>query len=329
MSLIAPTLQLFFSERLAKQRQASPQTVTAYRNTFRLLLHFVRERTGKTPCALDWDDLGASVISAFLDHLESARGNSPRSRNARLAAVRSLFRYASLRHPEHAALIAQVLAIPQKRFDRSPVSFLNREEVEALLAAPDPSRWEGRRDRALVALAVQTGLRLSELTGLTCGNVELGTGAHVRCMGKGRKERCVPLTSATVALLRAWLKERGGSRDDPVFPTRAGRRLSDDAVERRVSVHQRVAARGCPSLGAKKLTPHVLRHTSAMSLLLAGVDVAVIALWLGHADIRSTQAYLHADMTIKERALARTTPGSVKPGRYRPPDSLLAFLNSL
>lgn len=329
MTVIAPTLQLFFSERLAKQRQASPQTVIAYRNTFRLLLHFVWERTGTAPCSVDWDDLGVNVISAFLDHLESARGNSPRSRNARLAAVRSLFRYASLRHPEHAALIAQVLAIPQKRFDRREVTFLTRAEVEALLAAPDPSRWEGRRDRALVALAVQTGLRLSELTGLTCGAVELGTGAHVRCLGKGRKERCVPLTSATVALLRAWLKERGGCRDDPVFPTRTGRRLSDDAVERRVGIHQRLAARGCPSLGAKKLTPHVLRHTSAMSLLLAGVDVAVIALWLGHADIRSTQAYLHADMTIKERALARTAPASVKPGRYRPPDSLLAFLSSL
>lgn len=329
MTVIAPTLQLFFSERLAKQRQASPQTVIAYRNTFCLLLRFVQERTGTAPCSLDWDDLGVNVISAFLDHLESARGNSPRSRNARLAAVRSLFRYASLRHPEHAALIAQVLAIPQKRFDRREVTFLTRAEVEALLAAPDPSRWEGRRDRALVALAVQTGLRLSELTGLTCGAVELGTGAHVRCLGKGRKERCVPLTSATVALLRSWLKERGGCRDDPVFPTRTGRRLSDDAVERRVGIHQRLAARGCPSLGAKKLTPHVLRHTSAMSLLLAGVDVAVIALWLGHADIRSTQAYLHADMTIKERALARTAPASVKPGRYRPPDSLLAFLSSL
>jgi len=329
VTLIAPTLQLFFSERLAKQRQASPQTVIAYRNTFRLLLRFVLARTGKAPCALDWDDLGVSVISAFLDHLESARGNSPRSRNARLAALRSLFRYASLRHPEHAALIAQVLAIPQKRFDRRQVSFLNREELEALLSAPDASRWEGRRDRTLIALAAQTGLRLAELTGLRCGDVELGTGAHVRCTGKGRKERCVPLTSSIAGLLRSWLKERNGRPEDPVFPTRSGRRLSDDAVERRIHIHQSLAVQRCPSLGPKKLTPHVLRHTSAMSLLLAGVDVAVIALWLGHADIRSTQAYLHADMTIKERALARTTPASVAPGRYRPQDSLLAFLSSL
>ena len=329
MSLLAPTLQLFFTERLAKQRQASPQTVISYRNTFRLLLRFVQDRTGKGPCTLDWEDLDAKVISAFLDHLEAGRGNSVRSRNTRLAALRSLFRYASLRHPEHAALIQQVLAIPQKRFDRPPVSFLNRQEVDALLAAPDLSRWEGRRDRALIALAAQTGLRLSELIGLNCGDVELGTGAHVRCMGKGRKQRCVPLNSSTVALLRTWLKERGELRDEPLFPTRTGRRLSDDAVESRVAIYKMVATQRCPSLGAKKLTPHVLRHTSAMSLLQAGVDVAVIALWLGHADIRSTQSYLHADMTIKERALARTTPASVKPGRFRPPDRLLAFLDSL
>jgi len=329
MSLVAPTLQLFFTERLAKQRQASPQTVTTYRNTFRLLLRFLQERMGKAPCALDWEDLGPSVISAFLDHLETERRNSARSRNTRLAALRSLFRYASLRHPEHAALIQQVLAIPPKRFARPPVSFLNRVEVEALLAAPDLSRWEGRRDRVLMALAVQTGLRLSELIGLKCGDVELGTGAHVRCTGKGRKQRCVPFTSSTAALLRSWLKERGNYRDDPLFPTRTGRRLSDDAVERRFAIYKIIAAKRCPSLGDKKLTPHVLRHTSAMSLLRAGVDVAVIALWLGHADIRSTQSYLHADMSIKERALARTTPVSVKPGRFRPPDTLLAFLESL
>jgi len=329
MSLVAPTLQLFLTERLAKQRQASPQTVTTYRNTFRLLLGFVQERMGKAPRTLDWEDLGAPVISAFLDHIEADRGNSARSRNTRLAAVRSLFRYASLRHPEHASHIAQVLAIPPKRFARPPVSFLNREEVDALLAAPDLSRWEGRRDRALIALAVQTGLRLSELIGLKCGDVEMGTGAHVRCIGKGRKQRCVPLTSSTTALVRTWLKERGNHRDEPLFPTRTGRRLSDDAVERRFAIYKVIAAKRCPSMVAKKLTPHVLRHTSAMSLLRAGVDVAVIALWLGHADTRSTQSYLHADMSIKERALARTTPVSVKPGRFRPSDSLLAFLESL
>ncbi len=329
MTLVAPTMQLFFTERLAKQRQASPATVRSYRNAIALLLRFVEDRTGKAPSALDWDDLGVETISAFLDHLEANRHNSARSRNARLAALRSLFRYAALRHPEHAQLIALVLAIPQKRSDKAQVSFLDPEEVDALLAAPDLSRWEGRRDHALIALALQTGLRLSELIGLRRGDVELGNGAHVRCTGKGRKHRCVPLTKANVAILRAWCRERGGLVDEPLFPTRRGRRLSDDAVAARVALYRDIAAQRCPSLATKRLTPHVLRHTCAMTLLRGGVDVAVIALWLGHADIRSTNAYLHADMTIKERALARTTPPSSKPGRFRPPDNLLTFLESL
>jgi site-specific recombinase XerD len=329
VTALAPTLQLFFTERLARQRQASPQTVTSYRNTFRLLLRFLQQRTGKAPSHLDWADLSADTISAFLDHLEDSRGNTARSRNARLAALRSLFRYAALRHPEHAQLIQQVLAIPQKRFDRAPVSFLTPAETDALLAAADPGRWEGRRDRALLTLAAQTGLRLSELTGLTCSDIQLSPTAHVRCTGKGRKQRCVPLTPATVSVLRAWLRERGNHPGEPLFPTRTGRRLSDDAVERRVAIHTGHAAHHCPSLASKNVTPHTLRHTAAMALLHAGVDTAVIALWLGHADTRSTQIYLHADMTIKERALARTASPSVKPGRYHPPDRLLAFLESL
>ena len=329
MSLIAPTLQLFFTERLIKQRQGSPATVRSYRSALTLLLRFVQERTGKAPSALEWDDLGVETITAFLEHLRTDRHNSARSSNARLAALRSLFHYAALRHPEHAQLIAQVLAIPQKRFDKGQVSFLEPEEVEALLAAPDLGRWEGRRDHALIALALQTGLRLAELTGLRRGDVELRTGAHVRCTGKGRKERCVPLTSANVAILNTWCRERGGSWDDPLFPTRTGRRLSDDAVAARLALHRDVAAQGCPSLQEKRLTPHVLRHTCAMTLLRAGVDVAVIALWLGHADVRSTNAYVHADMRIKERALARTTPPTTRVGRFRPPDRLLAFLEGL
>jgi site-specific recombinase XerD len=329
MSPLAPTLQLFFTERLLKQRQASPATITSYRRTFELLLRFVRDRIGTPPSALDWDDLNVEVISAFLAHLEIDRHNSARSRNTRLAALRSLFRYAAPRHPEHAALIAQVLAIPQKRVDKPNVSFLEPVEVDALLAAPDRRRWEGRRDHALIALAVQTGLRLSELTGLTCADIHLGSGAHVRCQGKGRKQRCVPLTTSTAAILRVWRQERRGHDGDPLFPTRAGRRLSQDAVEVRVAVHHNTAAEHCSSLRHKKLTPHTLRHTCAMTLLRQGVDVAVIALWLGHADIRSTDAYMHADMTIKERALARTTPPATKPGRYKPPDQLLAFLESL
>ena len=329
MTALAPTLQLFFSERLARQRQASPRTVTSYRTTFRLLLRFIQQRTGKAPSSLDWDDLDAGAISAFLDYLEDSRGNSARSRNARLAALRSLFRYAALRHPEHAQLIQQVLAIPQKRFDRAPVPFLTPAETQALLAAPDPGRWEGRRDRALLILAAQTGLRLAELTGLNCNDVQLNAAAHVRCTGKGRKQRCVPLSPATATVLRAWLRERGNHPGEPLVPTRPGRRLSDDAVEHRVALHARNAGQRCPSLTGKNVTPHTLRHTAAMSLLHAGVDTTVIALWLGHADPRSTEPYLHADMTIKERALARTTSPSVKPGRYRPPDSLLAFLESL
>jgi site-specific recombinase XerD len=330
MTLLAPTLQLFFTERMVNQRQASPATITSYRNTFRLLLRFMQDRTGKAPSDLDWADLDVGAISAFLDHLETARHNSARSRNTRLAALRSLFRFAALRHPEHAELIQHVLAIPQKRFDKTIVSFLEPAEIDALLAAPDLRRWEGRRDRALLVLAVQTGLRLSELIGLNCGDVGLGPGAHVRCRGgKGRKQRCVPLTPGTTAILGVWLKERGGLRDEPAFPTRTGRRLSDDAVEARLAIHETIAQQRCSSLAGKKLTPHTLRHTCAMTLLRSGVDVAVIALWLGHADSRSTTAYLHADMTIKERALARTTPPTTKPGRYRPPDDLLAFLEGL
>lgn len=329
MSRLAPTLQLFFSERLMKQRQASPATVRAYRNAMTLLLRFAQDRTGKAPSVLDWDDLDVHMVSAFLDHLELDRNNGARSRNARLAAIRSLFRYAALRHPEHAQLIAQVLAIPQKRVDKRQVAFLEPEEVEVLIAAPDLDRWEGRRDHALIVLAVQTGLRLSELTGLTCGDIELASGAHVRCAGKGRKQRGVPLTTTTAGILRAWRRERGGLPTDPLFPTRTGRRLSDDAVAARLALYSDLAAARCPALANKRLTPHVLRHTCAMALLREGVDVAVIALWLGHADLRSTNAYLHADMTIKERALARTTPLGRKPGRFRAPDKLLAFLEAL
>jgi site-specific recombinase XerD len=329
MSPVAPTLQSFFTDRLAKQRRASPRTIASYRDSLRMLVVFVHDRTGKGPCTLDWEDLDAETISAFLDHLESHRHNSPRTRNLRLTAIRSLFAYASLRHPEHAALMQRVLAIPAKRFDRPDVAFLTSTEIDALLNAPDPSRWEGRRDRALLLVAVQTGLRVSELTGLDCGDVSVGTGANVRCEGKGRKHRAVPLTNPTEAVLTVWLAERAGRRDEPLFPTRTGRRLSTDAVERLVHKHATTAATECPTLHPDAVHPHVLRHSCAMSLLQSGVDTAVIALWLGHTDIRSTNAYLHADMTIKRRALELTTPASIPPGRYQPSDSLLAFLEAL
>ena len=329
MSALAPTLEAFFTERLLNQRQASPHTVDAYSTTFRLLLRFVQQRTGKAPSALDFEDLDSSIIGAFLDHLEHERHNSARTRNSRLAAVHSLFRFAALRHPEHAALIQRVLAIPTKRFDRANVSFLGREEVDALLAAPDRARWIGRRDHALLVTVVQTGLRVSELTGLCCGDVNLTHGAHIRCLGKGRKERCTPLTIQTIAVLRVWLQERRGEPGDPLFSTSRGRQLSSDAVALLVAKYAKVAQQRCPTLKNKTVSPHVLRHSAAMSLLHAGVDITVIAMWLGHESIETTQVYVHADLAIKERALARTTPLGTAPGRYRPPDALLAFLEAV
>ena len=247
MSRVAPTMQLFFTQRLAKQRQASPATVTSYRDTFRLLLRFVQADTGKAPSVMDWEDLGADVISAFLDHLEDDRHNSARTRNTRLAALRSLFHYAALRHPEHAQLIAQVLAIPQKRYDKTNVSFLEPAEIDALLAAPDLSRWEGRRDRALIASAVQTGLRLSELTGIRCGDIQLGNGAHVRCTGKGENSAASPSPPQPLPSSRSWIERTRRSPDDPLFPTRTGRRLSDDAVEDRVATTT-ASPPQCPNL---------------------------------------------------------------------------------
>lgn len=329
MTLIAPTLQAFFTDRLGKQRQVSPRTIAAYRDTLKLLLGFVHQKSGKLPSQLDWDDLDATMISAFLNHLESERHNSTRTRNVRLTAIRSLFSYAALCHPEHALLIQRVLAIPPKRFDKRIMTFLSPAEVDALVDAPDQSRWEGRRDRVLILLAIQTGLRVSELTGLNCNDITLGTGASVRCEGKGRKQRAVPLTAQVTALLQVWLRERAGRPSDPLFPTRTGRRLSRDAVALRVSTHAATAAQNCPSLLGKRIHPHVMRHSCAMSLLQAGVDTSVIALWLGHAGVRSTDAYVHADISLKEKALALTTPAEARPGRYHPPDKVLAFLESL
>ena len=330
MSTLAPTLEAYFTERLIGQRHASPNTVAAYRDAWRLMLRFVCDRTHKQPCQLDLADLDAPLIGAFLDHLEADRHNSPRTRNARLAALRSFFSYAALRHPEHAALIARVLAIPSKRCDRAEVSYLDQAEADALVAAPDRRTWTGRRDHALLDVAIQTGLRVSELTGLRNQDVELGTGAHVQCWGKGRKHRCTPLSKQTVAVLRVWMQERQGQPGDALFPTRRGTPLTRGAMASLVTKHATTAQRRCPSLHTKRSTPHVLRHTCAMNLLQSGVDVTVIALWLGHERAETTaRIYLHADMSIKERALARTAPLDTKPGRYQPADQLLAFLDTL
>jgi integrase/recombinase XerD len=288
-----------------------------------------RAKTSKPASRLDFADLDADLIGAFLHHLEHERHNSARTRNARLAAIRSLFRYAALCHPEHAGSIERVLSIPPKRFDRALVTFLSEGETQALLASPDHSTWMGRRDHVLLLVAVQTGARVAELTTLRRSDVVLGTGPHVRIMGKGRKERCTPLTSHTTTTLRDWLSERPGAPTDPLFPNRRGTQLSTDAVERLVAKHATTASEHCPSLATKRVTPHVLRHTCAMRLREAGVDISLIALWLGHEQIASTQIYLHADLAAKERALARTAAPSVPPGRYRPPDSLLAFLDGL
>jgi integrase/recombinase XerD len=329
MSALAPVMEGFFTERLIGQRRASPHTVASYRDTFRLLLGFAQRRTHKAPSKLSLEDLDAVVIGAFLDHLKTQRHNSVRTRNNRLAAIHSLFAYAALRHPEHAALIQRVLAIPAKRTDRALVSFLTDDEIDALLGAPDRSTRIGRRDHTLLHVAIQTGLRVAELTSLVCRDVELGTGAHLRCHGKGRKERITPLTTHVSATLRVWLAERQGRPDDAVFPSRRGGPLSSDAVAVLVTRHTRTAATSAPSLLTKAVTPHVLRHTCAMRLLSVGVDISVIALWLGHEATETTQIYLHADLAIKERALARTAPAGTNAGRYRPPDSLLAFLESL
>lgn len=331
MSLLAPTLEAFFVERLAGQRRASPHTIASYRDTFRLLLAFVERRTGTAPSRLDLAQLDAPLIGAFLDHLEVERGSSVQTRNIRLAAVRSLFRFAALRHPEHAAVIQRVLAMPQKRCERNDVTFLSSDEIEALLATPDRSTRIGRRDHAAMALALQTGLRVSELIALRREDLQLGRVAYVTCRGKGRKARSTPLSPPVARVIRAWLREIPDRPDTPLFPGPRGAPLSRDAIRRMVTRHWRSAQAQSGCLQAKRITPHVLRHSCAMTLLHNRVDVAVIALWLGHEDIQTTQQiYLHADMTLKQRALAATNPkanGKIK--RYKAPDSLMAFLDSL
>ncbi|MGH9054728.1 MAG: tyrosine-type recombinase/integrase [Acidimicrobiales bacterium] len=329
MTTLAPILQAFFTTRLGNERDVSPHTVDSYRHTFRLLLAYAKQQTGTAPSDLDLGDLDAELISSFLDHLEHDRTNSVGTRNTRLAAVHSFFTFASYRHPEHGATIQQVLAIPQKKGERQPRSFLTAVEMEALLAAPDRDTWSGRRDHVLLAVALQTGLRLSELTGLRCQDVVCGPGAHVKCLGKGRKRRDTPLDRPTVSLLESWLKERRGGPDESLFPSRQGGRLSADAVQRLVRKHVTAAGASCPSLASKRITTHVLRHSCAMDFLANGVDVATVALWLGHEKLESVNAYVHADLTIKERALARRTPLNAKASRYRPNDALLAFLEGL
>jgi integrase/recombinase XerD len=328
-STLPTLLQRFFTDRLTAQLQASPNTIAGYRDTFRLLLRFASQQRNRPPTKLRIDDLDSALIGDFLAHVEKVRRNSARSRNTRLSAIRSFYRYVAMNEPEHALHCQRILAMPSKRYVRRTVDFINRTEMEALLSAPDQSTWIGRRDRTILLLALQTGLRVSELINLRCRDIELGTGAHISCEGKGRKQRCTPLRRDTVKTIEAWLKERAGSDDDPVFPTIRGDRLSRDAVEHIVRKYTSAASNACASLIGKRVSPHVLRHSTAMELLQNGVDRTVIALWLGHESVETTQVYMHADMRLKEKALARVASTNSRPGRYRPDDALLSFLESL
>jgi site-specific recombinase XerD len=330
MAVGFPTLlESFFTKRLIAQRRASPHTIASYRDTFRLLVRFAQEQSGTPPPRLTLEDLGAPFLGKFLDHLEASRDNGARSRNLRLTAIRSFFRYAALEAPQHSALIQRVLAIPNKRQPRPLVGFLTRPEVAALLAAPSRNTWLGRRDHALLLTAVQTGLRVSEITSLRQQDVTLGAGAHVRCEGKGRKERCTPLTRTTATVLAAWIKEPGEDDSPFLFPSARGGRLSADAVQHLVAKSAATARNSCSTLKHKPVSPHVLRHTAAMELLQAGVDRSMIALWLGHELVETTQIYLDANLALKEKALARVPSFKAKTGRYRPDDELLKFLKSL
>ena len=325
----APLLERFFTQRLMQQRQVSPHTISSYRDTFRLLLKFAQQQLHKPPSYLSFEDVDAPLVVAFLDHLEKQRGLSVRSRNLRLTAIRSFFRYASFEAPDQVAQIQRVLAIPSKRFTRSLICFLSHVEVDALLAAPDQNTWFGRRDHAFLLVAVQTGLRLSEMTGLNRDDLTLDTGAHVRVIGKGRKERCTPLAKRTVAVMRAWLREPQRGDSQVLFPNARGGRLSADGVQYLLNKHHAAACKLCPSLEDKRVTVHVLRHTMALDLLQAGVDRSVIALWLGHESVETTQIYLEATLSMKEEALAKSTPRTGRHRRYRPGDQLLGFLDSL
>ena len=326
---IAPLLQRFFTQRLMQQRQASPHTIRSYRDTFRQFLKFVQRRLRKAPSGLSLEEIDAPLIVAFLDDLEKRKGLGARSRNLRLTALHSFFRYLAFEEPAHSARIQRVLAIPSKRFTRTLVDFLTRAEVDALLGAPDLQTWSGRRDHAFMLLAVQTGLRLSEMTGLRREDLVLCTGAHVRVIGKGRKERCTPLAKSTAAVVKAWLREAQRGEGDVLFPSVKGERLSVHGVQYLLNKHRRIASEVCPSLKEKRVTVHRLRHTMAMDLLQAGVDRSVIALWLGHESVETTQIYIDATLAMKEQALAKSSPLQARPGRYKPGDQLLDFLNSL
>lgn len=329
MTSLAGLIESFFTKRLTRQVGASPHTIAAYRDTFRLLLRFAHTRLHKSPSDLLVADVDADFVGAFLDHLEATRRNTARTRNARLAAIRSFFRLVAFEEPSASGACQRVLGIPAKRTPRRLITALTRPEIDALLAAPNPRTWLGRRDHAILLVGIQTGLRVSELVGLRRADVVLTTAPHVRCRGKGRKDRCTPLTREAVLLLRAFLAERSDDITAPAFPSRRGTALTRDSVEDLVAKHAQLASTRCASLCGKRITPHVLRHTAAVMLLHAGNDRSVIALWLGHESLDTTQMYLDADLTMKERALDRLAPLKTTRGRFCPDNALLSFLNGL
>lgn len=329
-SLLPILIERFFTQRLARQSNASPHTIASYRDTFRLLFKFAQATLGVSPSRFELSDLDAPFVVAFLDDLEATRSASITTRNLRLTAIRAFFRFVAFEEPAYSSQIQRILAIPGKRHEKREVHFLSRSEIEAILAAPDRVTWLGRRDYTLLFFAVQTGLRVSELTSLDRSAVHLGTGAHVFCLGKGRKERRTPLAKHVRNALQAWLKEPARCGSPVLFPNMHGERLSPDAVQFLLAKYVKIAREQCPSLRHKRVTPHVLRHTTAMELLQAGVDISVIALWLGHESIESTQVYLHAHIALKVEALARLKPlDQQKPTRFEPEDQLLAFLDAL
>lgn len=325
----AAILARFFTHYLMQQREASPHTIASYRDTFRLLVLHIRNTLGIAPQDLSLQTIDAALITDFLGHIESQRGNQARSRNARLAAIRSLFRYVAVQEPQHAARAQQILAIPNKRHTRKPVDYLVRSETEALLQAPDLTLRLGRRDHTLLVVMVQTGMRASEIIGLQHKDVHLDTGAHIRCLGKGRKMRCIPLRRDSIAALKAWREECDREPCSPVFVNRHGRPLTHDSLAYLLNRNLEAARRNAPSLQGKRVTPHTLRHTAAMELLHNDVDRATIALWLGHESVETTYIYLHSDLQLKERAMARTSPLDLPVRTYRPDDAVLDFLNSL
>ena len=329
MKTFALLLTQFFTERLIQQKQVSPNTICSYRDTFKLLLQFTKQRLGKEPSSLIVEDIDAPLISDFLKDLEEKRGITARTRNLRLTAIRSFFRYIAYELPDCSDLIQRILAIPSKSYTRIQICYLNREEVDALLDAPDQQTWSGRRDHAWIFLAVQAGLRISELTNLSHLDVNLNTGSYVHVLGKGRKERCTPITKEVKKVLKNWIRETASDGEKILFPSCRGKRLSNDGIQYLLKKHVATASKKCPSLCSKRISPHVLRHTSAMELLHAGVDTSVIALWLGHESVETTQIYLEVDLAMKKKILEKTLPHSGKSNHYKPNDALLEFLKAL